>query len=211
MKGFFITFEGPDGSGKSTQVAGLKAYLEDKKMNYLLTREPGGTEISEAIRRVILNKDYMEMTDKTEVLLYAASRAQHVEEVIVPALHEGKIVICDRYVDSSIVYQGMARNIGIEAVKSINKWATGGLEPDLTILLDLDFETGLLRKQKQKDLDRLELQHEQFYKKVVEGYQLIRDENKARILSVNATLTVEEIHSEIICALQKLLKGGNNL
>jgi len=134
-KGLFITIEGPDGAGKSTQIIFIKKFLEEKGYEVLLTREPGGTVIGEKIRGLLLDKSHQEMSDITEALLYAASRAQHVAELIIPALSEGKIVLCDRFVDSSIVYQGKGRGLGLESITNINDFATCGLKPNLTILL----------------------------------------------------------------------------
>ena len=205
MKGLFITIEGSDGSGKSTQIELLKRFFENNNIEYILTREPGGTIISEAIRDIILDKNFMEMSDTTEVLLYAASRAQHVKELIIPSLEEGKVVLCDRFVDSSVVYQGYARGLGVEKVKAINEMATEGLIPDLTILLDLDVEKGLERKKNQKELDRLESQKLEFHKKVVDGYRRISQENKDRFVVIDATKTVEDIHKGIVCEIQKIV------
>lgn len=209
MKGFFITLEGGDGSGKSTQIERLKAYLEGKGYSVLLTREPGGTKISEAIRQIILDKDYMEMTDMTEALLYAAARAQHVSQLIKPSIETGKIVICDRFVDSSIVYQGHARGIGIEKIAKINEFATEGLEPDLTILLDISAEDGLSRKKSQKELDRLEMQKLQFHQMVTEGYRNLASKNPERILTVDATLPIDQIEMIIRERIDKLLSSKN--
>ena len=134
MKGIFISMEGPDGSGKSTQIELLKNYLSENGKECIITREPGGTRISEAVREIILNKEYKEMDYMTELLLYASARAQLVSEVILPALEEGKCVISDRFVDSSAVYQGIARGLGVETVYEINKYATRGRFPDKTFL-----------------------------------------------------------------------------
>lgn len=153
MKGLFITIEGMDGSGKTTQINKLKEYFENKGQHVVLTREPGGTVISEVIREIILDVKYTEMDSVTEALLYAASRAQHVRERIVPSLERGDIVICDRFVDSSIVYQGYARGLGEEQVQMINEYATGGLKPDVTFFLDLEHKKGMDRKKNQQELD----------------------------------------------------------
>ena len=137
MSGLFITMEGTDGAGKTTQINRLAQYFEDKGYKVICTREPGGTPISEKIREIIIDKNNTEMTDMTEALLYAAARAQHTQEVILPALKEGDIVISDRFVDSSVVYQGFARSIGERLIKNINKYAVGDLEPDITFFLKL--------------------------------------------------------------------------
>jgi dTMP kinase len=144
-RGVFVVFEGGDGSGKSTQIRLLRSAIERAGWDVLITREPGGTRIGEGIREVLLSPDSSEMSDRTEALLYAAARAQHVDEVIRPALEAGQVVLCDRYVDSSIVYQGTARGLGERAVADLNAWATGELRPDLTVLLDVDPEEGLRR------------------------------------------------------------------
>ena len=163
MRGIFISMEGPDGSGKSTQLELLKAYLEGKGYEIIITREPGGTKISEAVREIILNKDYTEMGYMTEALLYASARAQLVSEVIKPALDSGKAVISDRFVDSSAVYQGMARGLGVDNVYKINEFAIQGVMPDLTIHLDLPAKVGIGRKNEQKELDRMELETIDFH------------------------------------------------
>lgn len=205
MKGLFITLEGGDGSGKGTQMELLKTYFEEAGYEVVLTREPGGTIISEAIREVILNKDYMEMTDMTEALLYAASRAQHVQQWILPNLQAGRMVICDRYVDSSIVYQGYARGLGIDVVAAINNHATGGLKPDLTILLDLPAEEGIKRKRSQQDLDRLELQKIQFHQKVAQGYRILAEKEKERFLTIDGMLSIDDIQGHIRARIAGLI------
>lgn len=205
MEGIFITIEGGDGSGKSTQIDLLMAYFDEQGYEVLLTREPGGTVISEKIREIILNKDHMEMADMTEALLYAASRAQHVQEFIIPNVQKGKVVICDRYVDSSVVYQGYARGLGIDAIEEINHYATLGLTPNLTILLDLPAEIGLTRKKNQQALDRLELASDSFHMKVSEGYRILAKRHKDRILSVDATQSIEAIHDVIIKAIKEII------
>lgn len=205
MKGLFITIEGGDGSGKSTQIDLLTKYFKDHGREVLLTREPGGTVISEKIREIILDKDHMEMDDMTEALLYAASRAQHTAEFILPNIDKGKIVICDRYVDSSVVYQGYARELGIDRVESINAYATQGTVPNMTILLDLPAEIGLARKKNQKALDRLELQADSFHLKVNEGYKILAKRHPERIVCVDATQSIEAIHAVIVKAIEDKL------
>ncbi len=192
-KGIFITMEGPDGSGKSTQIELLKAYLEEKGYDVLITREPGGTRISEAIRGVILNREYSEMSPVTEMLLYASARAQLISEVVGPALESGKAVISDRFVDSSLVYQGMARGLGVENVYEVNLHAIGEYMPDVTFLLDLPAEVGIARKKDQKELDRMELESLEFHKAVAEGYRSLHTRFPERIEKIDATLPIEEI------------------
>ena len=195
--------EGPDGSGKSTQIELLKKYFEDKGIECVITREPGGTRISEAVRGIILNKDYTEMDYMTELLLYASARAQLVSEVILPALEEGKCVISDRFVDSSAVYQGIARGLGVETVYEINKYATRNRFPDKTFLLDLPAEVGIARKKDQKDLDRMELEKLSFHEKVAQGYREMADRDSERIVRIDATKNVEEIHEIIISEVSR--------
>ena len=204
-KGIFITMEGPDGAGKSTQIDLLKKYLEAKRYNILLTRDPGGNDISEAIRGIILNKDFTEMGYMTELLLYASARAQLVKENIKPALEAGTAVIADRFVDSSAVYQGIGRGLGIDTVYKVNEFALQGIMPDMTILMDLDAEVGLARKKNQAELDRMERESVDFHKKVVAGYRDLADRYPERILKVDAALQVQEIHDIIVANIEKKL------
>lgn len=204
-KGILITMEGPDGAGKSTQIDLLKKYLEDKGYNILLTRDPGGNDISEAIRGIILNKDFTEMGYMTELLLYASARAQLVKENIKPALEAGTAVIADRFVDSSAVYQGIGRGLGIDTVYKVNEFALQGIMPDMTILMDLDAEVGLARKKNQAELDRMERESVDFHKKVVAGYRDLADRYPERILKVDAALQVQEIHDIIVANIEKKL------
>lgn len=204
-KGIFITMEGPDGAGKSTQIDLLKKYLEDKGYNILLTRDPGGNDISEAIRGIILNKDFTEMGYMTELLLYASARAQLVKENIKPSLEAGTAVIADRFVDSSAVYQGIGRGLGIDTVYKVNEFALQGIMPDMTILMDLDAEVGLARKKNQAELDRMERESVDFHKKVVAGYRDLADRYPERILKVDAALQVQEIHDIIVANIEKKL------
>lgn len=203
MEGIFITIEGPDGSGKSTQIELLKKYLEDRGYDSVVTREPGGTTISEAIREIILNPEYKEMSYMTELLLYAAARSQLVNQIIRPAIEEGKAVICDRFVESSAVYQGIGRGLGVSTVYEVNNYALGEVKPKLTIFMDLDAEDGLKRKKKQAALDRMEQEDIEFHKRVVEGYRKLADLYPERIVPIDATLTVEEIHTKIVEEVEK--------
>ncbi|MCR5702656.1 MAG: dTMP kinase [Lachnospiraceae bacterium] len=203
MEGIFITIEGPDGSGKSTQIELLKKYLEDKGYDSVVTREPGGTAISEAIRKIILNPEYKEMSHMTELLLYAAARAQLVNQIIRPALHEGKAVICDRFVESSAVYQGIGRGLGVDTVYEVNNYALGDVKPKLTILMDLDAEDGLKRKKKQTSLDRMEQEDIAFHMRVVEGYRKLAQLYPERIVTIDALMSVEDIHSRIVAEVEK--------
>ncbi len=202
-KGIFVTIEGPDGSGKSTQLSFIKKYFEKVQIAPLFTREPGGTSISEKIREIILDKDNKEMDSKTEALLYAASRAQHVSQVIRPALESGRIVVCDRYIDSSIVYQGIGRNLG-HKIEEISNWATDGLMPDLTILIVVDPDTGKTRRTNREE-DRIELENKSFHQTVFEGYISLKDRFPERILLIDGTKCIEEISSQIAQSLENLL------
>lgn len=194
-RGYFITFEGPDGAGKSTQIEYLKEYFEKRGFETLFTREPGGTRLSEEIRDMLLNKENTDMTARAEALLYAASRAQLVETVIQPAIDEGKIVVCDRYIDSSIAYQGFGRDLGPK-VAEINKFGVNSLEPDLTFLMMIDPETVKSRLD-QENLDRLESEDLEFKKKVLEGFVSVSEEYRFRVRTIDATKSKEEIREEI--------------
>lgn len=205
MKGIFISMEGADGSGKSTQIQMLKEYLTKKGYDIVVTREPGGTKISEKIRELILNPEHTEMGKETEMMLYAAARAQLVHEVICPALEEGKAVICDRYVDSSVVYQGIAREIGIETVYQVNQYAIQGLLPELTIHLDLDAKEGIRRKKNQAELDRMELETLEFHNKVAQGYRELAKREPERIKTIDATLSPKQIHAKIVEYINRII------
>lgn len=188
MKGFFISFEGVEGAGKTTVLEKLVERLTDMNYDVLLTREPGGIIISEKIRDIILDKDHVEMEKRTEALLYAAARRQHLVQKIIPALEEGKIVLCDRFIDSSLAYQGYAREIGIDNVLKINDFAIEGFMPSLTLYFDIEPEKGLKRISSNKDRERnrLDLETLEFHRKVYEGYQLLLKKFPDRIKKVNA-------------------------
>lgn len=205
MAGIFISMEGPDGAGKTTQIELLKTYLEKKGYEILITREPGGTKISEAIRHILLDKSNLEMDYMTEALLYASARAQLVAEVIKPGVAAGKVVISDRFIDSSAVYQGMARGLGVENAYKINEFAIQGMMPRLTIHLDLPASVGIMRKKNQAELDRMELEKAEFHEKVAEGYRQLARMFPERIYTIDATLPVEEIHRLIISKLEEIL------
>ncbi len=194
--GLFITFEGPDGAGKTTQINKLTDYLTSMGMDAVLTREPGGTRLGEKIREIILDPQHQEMAHLTEALLYASSRAQHVAEKIRPALDAGKTVICDRFMDSSIAYQGYGRKLG-ERVRIINEIAVEGLVPNLTILLLVDPDEGKKRISN-GFLDRLELEAIHYHRDVYEGYLELADMYPERILCIDGSRGVEEISSEIM-------------
>lgn len=189
MTGTFITFEGPDGAGKTSAIAGILAEItKDLKSEPLLTREPGGSVIAEKIRQIILDPENTAMDDRTEALLYAAARRQHLVETILPALAVNDIVISDRFVDSSLAYQGGGRQLGLALVAAINAPATDGLVPDLTLYFDVDPEVGLARIKKNREgtEDRLEQEKIDFHQRVTAAYQKVLRQNPDRIVAINA-------------------------
>ena len=202
MKGKFITFEGCEGVGKSRQIKLLEEYLKGNGIKYYFTREPGGTAISEQIRSVILDGKNAEMTDECEALLYAAARVQLIKEEIAPRLQNGELVFCDRYVDSSLAYQGKARGLGYEFIKSINSYAFKNAMPDLTVFLNLSPEDAFKRKGGVDGTDRLELSGMDFHNKVYEGYLELAKTYRDRFAVIDASGTKEETHSKIISVLK---------
>ena len=212
MKGLFITLEGPDGSGKSTIIKLIGDYLSDKGIDFIMTREPGGTSIGEDIRHIILDNKNTDMGGETEALLYAASRAQHVHEKIIPALKDGKLVISDRFVLSSLAYQGVGRNLGIENVKSINDFALGGLYPDLILFFHIDPEVTLARKTKGSSGDRLEKEGNDFHNRVYNGYMDLLELYPEKIKLIDASQSKEEVLKNSIEKIEELirLKEGVN-
>ena len=198
MKGLFITFEGIDGCGKSTQCELLKNYLEGLGKAFIFVREPGGTVIGERIREILLDKKNTQMTPRTELLLFEAARAQITDEVIRPALESGKIVLCDRFFDSSSAYQGMARGMGMDFVASLNMAATGGLKPDVTFFFDISAEEALARRGKRGEAsDRIELAGLKFQEDVRNGYLELAKNSDGRIVTLDASLGIEEIFKQI--------------
>lgn len=194
----FITFEGGEGSGKTTVIEKIKKDLEELNFTVLKTREPGGSKISEQIRDVILNVENTNMDYMTEALLYAASRRQHLEEIIRPAIKAGKVVICDRYIDSSLAYQGYARGLGVDEVYNLNLVATNGFLPEVTIFIDLDPEVGLERiKNNQREVDRLDLEKINFHEKVREGYLMLASKFPNRFIVVNGNQTREQVYEDV--------------
>lgn len=206
-KGIFITFEGPDGSGKSTQIKLLTKYFEKHKLKYILTREAGGTNIGESLRNILADKSlHNKMSAKTEALLLQAARAQHVYELINPALKRGLIVLCDRYIDSSSAYQAIGRGLGNKVINMLNKFSTSGLVPNLTILLDLPAKTGLQRVNSRKTLnDRWELEKAQFHEKVRKAYLALAKKNPKRIKVISANAEIEKIHKKIVSIIHNEL------
>lgn len=205
----FITIEGPEGSGKSTAVNTAVAKLEQLGYKIVRTREPGGTPISEQIREVILNKENTKMDPRTEALLYAASRRQHLVEKVWPALKRGEIVICDRYLDSSLAYQGGARHLGIDEVLNVNLFATEHTYPDLTLLFDIDPEVGLARiaANSAREVNRLDLEKLEFHKNVRDSFLLLAKRYPERYVVIDASKSMEEVAKDTIDAiLNKLCK-----
>lgn len=194
MRGKFITFEGADGSGKTTQIEKIKTYLEEQGHSCLLTREPGGSELGVKLREILLHYDG-EVDSLCELLLYMADRAQHAKTVILPALQEGKIVLCDRYTDSSVAYQGYARGLDIERIIELNKIATDGLNPDLTVVFDVETETAIKRVGEIKD--RLEQEGIEFHKKLRFGYLELAKKFPERIKVVNSNLGIDEVFEQV--------------
>ncbi len=201
-RGKFITFEGCDGSGKSTQLRLLSEYLSKAGIPYIFTREPGGGKISESIREILLSGKNMEMTDECEALLYAASRVQHLHDRVEPALSEGKLVICDRYVDSSLAYQAHARGLGEEFVRKINAFALEQYRPDVTVFIDLTPEAAFLRKHGADENDRLEQAGMAFHKRVYEGYKAVAKAEPERVVCVDGNQTPAEIFEAVLKALK---------
>lgn len=208
MKGLFIVMEGPDGSGKTTQINLLEQYLKEAGYECLITREPGGTVIGEEVRKLILNPEYKEMSPVTEMLLYAASRAQLIHEVIGPALEAGRIVISDRFVDSSIVYQGIARNLGISTVAAVNAPGIGIYRPDGIFFIDLSEAEGIRRKKNQKKLDRMEQESIDFHHLVSEGYRKVLAE-RPEVIKIDGGKDIDVIQKKIRNHVDELLKKKN--
>ncbi len=204
LSGYFVTFEGGEGAGKSSALAGVAEKLEEEGYSVLMTREPGGINISEQIRNILLDKNNIEMDARTEALLYAAARRQHLVEKVKPALSEGKIVLCDRFIDSSLAYQGYARGLGIDHIFQINQFAIDHFMPNLTLFFDIKPEEGLARIQanQQREKNRLDVEHVSFHQKVYQGYHLLKDRFPLRIQSIDASqpldLVIQDSYERII-------------
>jgi dTMP kinase len=210
--GYFITLEGADGSGKSTQAHLLVGYLKSLRYPVILTREPGGTPLAEEIRRVILTPSSEPLEPLAEILLYAASRTQHVNQLIKPALAEGKIVICERFIDSSLAYQGYALGWDLKLIQEVNQIAAAGLQPDLTFLLDVNTERSINRLNNRLDAnkaqgDRIESRGFTFQEKVRHGYLKLAQENSRMVVINAASKSIKEIYAELICSLVNRLPG----
>lgn len=217
VRGFFITFEGVEGAGKTTILHSIVDKLRSQGYDVVATREPGGIEIAEQIRNIILDRENVKMEERTEALLYAAARRQHLAEKVLPALEAGKIVLCDRFIDSSLAYQGHARGLGIEEVYDINKFAIQDLMPNITLLFDIDPQKGLERiaANDEREKNRLDLEKLDFHKKVYEGYQILTEQYPDRILKVNADQSIELVersaYDKILSYLNKENKGGSKV
>ena len=195
-KGLFITFEGCEGSGKTTVSKYLYNRLKEEGYDVIYSREPGGVDIAEQIRSVILNVRNTAMDPRTEALLYAASRRQHLAEIVLPALKAGKIVLCDRFVDSSLVYQGYARGIGIDKVWELNQFAIDDCMPDMTLYYDVDVETGLSRVRSRGEMNRLDSENVEFHKSVRKAYQMIAEKYPERIVTIDSNRPLREVEEE---------------
>lgn len=198
-KGYLITFEGGEACGKSTQIKKFAKYLEDNHIDFILSREPGGTEVGEKIRELLLHSK-CDMSSTVEFLLFSASRAQHYEKVVKPALDAGKVVLLDRFYDSSFVYQGYAGNLNLDDLKAVTNFAVNGTEPDLTFLLDISYEDGMKRKQKDenlKKLDRIESKGKTYHDKVRQGYLTLAKMFDKRIVVVDASKSIDEVFEKI--------------
>jgi dTMP kinase len=215
VTGFFISFEGPDGSGKTSQVKRLAEVLRQSGYDVVVTREPGGTRIGDRLREILLSPDNSEMDDRTEVLLYAASRAQHVHEIIVPALERGAVVICDRYIDASVAYQGYGLGEDPAEVEAMSRYASGGLQPGRTYLLDVSVKVSRSRLLKRagefsgSGLDRIEMKDMDYHERVREAFLLIARKNPERVKLIDADRSEEEIAEEIASDCVSLLAQAN--
>lgn len=208
MSGIFITFEGPEGAGKTTIIQMIAQELEKQQVEIVSTREPGGIHISEQIREVILSPDNTAMDGRTEALLYAAARRQHLVEKVIPALNRGAIVLCDRFIDSSLAYQGYARGLGMDEVLSINEFAIDDMMPTKTYYFDIEPEIGLRRieKNKTREVNRLDMEKVDFHHKVREGYQKVCERFSERIVMVDASKSMDEVFHEVLQSIQTFIK-----
>lgn len=204
MRGLFVSFEGIEGSGKTTQARLLYDYLKRKGLDPLLTEEPGGTDIGREIREILLSPKHYIMHPITELLLYNASRCQLINETITPAIQSGRIVITDRFSDSTYAYQGWGRGIEINTIDQIDRISTKGIRPDITFLIDIDVETGLSRNRKAKKADRIELEEIEFHKKVRKGYLEIAYIQPERIKIIDGSMSIEDIHQQVIAKMESI-------
>lgn len=193
----FITFEGPEGSGKSSQLPALASFLESRGYDVVSTREPGGTRIGNQIREILMRMDNTELHPRTEILLFQAARAQLIEELILPSLADGKVILCDRYGDSTLAYQGYGHGLDLDRLKMILEFATNGLKPDLTILLDVDVMVGLKRKKAKEEWNRMDAFELSFHERVRKGYHELVNQEQARWKIVDASQSQEQVQEDI--------------
>lgn len=207
VNGTLISFEGPEGAGKSSILEAILPLLEEKGIPYITTREPGGVDIAEKIRQVILDPDHTSMDAKTELLLYIASRRQHLVERVLPALAAGKVVLMDRFIDSSVAYQGYGRGLSVEDIEWLNQFATDGLKPDLTLYFDLDVEEGLARiaRNQEREVNRLDLEGLELHYKVRKGYLALAEKEPERIVKIDASQSFEAVLADVLMILEKRL------
>lgn len=207
VNGTLISFEGPEGAGKSSVLEAILPLLEEKGIPYITTREPGGVDIAEKIRQVILDPDHTSMDAKTELLLYIASRRQHLVERVLPALAAGKVVLMDRFIDSSVAYQGYGRGLSVKDIEWLNQFATDGLKPDLTLYFDLDVEEGLARiaRNQEREVNRLDLEGLELHYKVRKGYLALAEKEPERIVKIDASQSFEAVLANVLTILEKRL------
>jgi dTMP kinase len=213
--GLFVTFEGIEGSGKTTQIAITGDYLDKQKIPFIITEEPGGTGLGTELRQILLDKTSLNITEKAELLLFAADRAQHIEEVILPAMNEGKVVLCDRFSDATIAYQGFGRGVDVDFIRTVNNFSSQSLKPDLTLLFDVPVTTGLERIKdrvsptgKASLEDRFEREKAEFHRRIREGYlSLLRDEPD-RIRLIDGSREVDEVAKEVCRLVAELIEGS---
>jgi dTMP kinase len=207
-KGLFITLEGPEGAGKTTIIDMLLNYYQEQEKQIIKTREPGGIPISEKIRSIILDPKHTEMDARTEALLYAAARRQHLVEKVIPALNSGAIILCDRFIDSSLAYQGFARGIDMDEIWEINQFAIGDVMPELTIYFDLDPRVGLARinTTSDREINRLDLEKIEFHELVQEGYYKVIEKFPERIVKVDASKPLEQVFQDTVEIINQFLK-----
>ncbi|MGL4383206.1 MAG: dTMP kinase [Bacilli bacterium] len=208
-RSYFITFEGPEGSGKTTIINMVAQYLKTQNKDFIATREPGGSKIAEKIRDIILDTKNAKLSANTEALLYAASRAQHFDDLIKPALLSNKIIICDRFLDSSLAYQGIARNLGLESIYDINRFAINNTLPDLTIFFDLKPEIGLqrIKENNLREVNRLDLEGLSFHQKVYDGYLKVIELQPQRFKIIDASNDIETVFKQTIEAIEELINN----
>jgi dTMP kinase len=213
--GLFVTFEGIEGSGKTTQIAITGDYLDKQKIPFIITEEPGGTGLGTELRQILLDKTSLNITEKAELLLFAADRAQHIEEVILPAMNAGKVVLCDRFSDATIAYQGFGRGVDVDFIRTVNNFSSQSLKPDLTLLFDVPVTTGLERIKdrvsptgKASLEDRFEREKAEFHRRIREGYlSLLRDEPD-RIRLIDGSREVDEVAKEVCRLVAELIEGS---